>query len=138
MRKLQDFYADVLGGSDVRTALAKVYAIPDPEQFFANSSRWHRTKELVKTALWIVALAVVVAAFKGADRPYIGILQVLGAVALGLAVATGLAEHLFGLRGPGVVLVAKSGIGLIAIGLGITGVRRIRRFQDHSIAPEQA
>jgi hypothetical protein len=138
VHKLQDFYTVVLGGNDVRTALAEVYEIPDPEQFFARSSRWHRAKELVKTALWIAALAVVVAAFKGADRPYIGILQVLGAVALGLAVATGLAEHLYGLRGPGVVLVAKIGIGLMAVVLGAMGVRRIRRFQGHSIAAERA
>ena len=127
--KLQDFYTGVLGGSDVRGALAEVYAIPDPEQLFMRSSRWHRAKELLKTALWIIGLAVVIAAFKGADRPYIGVLQLLGAVAIGLAVVTGLAEHLYGLRGPGVVLVAKIGIALIAVALGAVGVRRIRRYR---------
>jgi len=58
----------------------------------------------------------------------------LGAVALGLAVATGLAEHLYGLRGPGVVSVAKIGIGLMAVVLGTMGVRRIRRFWGRRMA----
>ena len=126
---LQRFYAGVIGGSDVGTALSEIYAIAGADQLFTESRRWHRVKELIKTALWIVGLLVVVAAFRGSDRPYIGSLQILGAAALAFAVATGLAEHLFGLRGPAVVMVAKVGIALMTIGLGTMGVRRIRRFR---------
>jgi len=128
VRKLQTFYADVLGGSDVQSALVKVYAISGTEQLFARSGRWHRVKDVVKTGLWIAALAIVIAAFRGSDRPYIGGLQVLVALALGLAIATGLTEHLYGLRGPGVVLAAKLGIGLVAAVVGVKGVRRIQRY----------
>ena len=128
VRKLQTFYADVLGGSDVQSALVEVYAISGTEQLFARSGRWHRVKDVVKTGLWIAALAIVIAAFRGSDRPYIGGLQVLAALALGLAIATGLAEHLYGLRGPGVVLAAKLGIGLVAAVVGVNGVRRIQRY----------
>ena len=128
VRKLQTFYADVLGGSDVQSALVEVYAISGTEQLFARSGRWHRVKDVVKTGLWIAALAIVIAAFRGSDRPYIGGLQVLAALALGLAIATGLAEHLYGLRGPGVVLAAKLGIGLVAAVVGVKGVRRIQRY----------
>ena len=128
VRKLQTFYADVLGGSDVQSALVEVYAISGTEQLFARSGRWHRVKDVVKTGLWIAALAIVIAAFRGSDRPYIGGLQVLAALALGLAIATGLAEHLYGLRGPGVVLAAKLGIGLVAAVVGVKGVRRIERY----------
>jgi hypothetical protein len=85
---------------------------------------------VVKTGLWIVALVIVMAAFRGADRPYIGGLQVLAALAIGLAVATGLAEHLYGLRGPGVVLAAKLGFGLVAVVIGVRGVRRIQRYPN--------
>jgi len=108
VRKLQTFYADVLGGNDVQSALVEVYAISGTEQ--------------------IAALAIVIAAFRGSDRPYIGGLQVLVALALGLAIATGLTEHLYGLRGPGVVLAAKLGIGLVAAVVGVKGVRRIQRY----------
>jgi len=138
VRNLQDFYTDVLGGNDVGTALTAVYALGDSEQLFQRSRRWHRTKELIKTGLWIVGLVIVVSVFRGADGPYIGVLQLLGAAALGLAVATGVAEHLYGLRGPAVVLVAKAGIALLAIGLGAMGIRRIRRYRDHSIASGRA
>ncbi|MEE8193104.1 MAG: hypothetical protein V3T74_10195 [Gemmatimonadales bacterium] len=127
VRKLQTFYADVLGGSDVKSALVDVYAISGTEQLFARSGRWHRVKDVVKTGLWIAVLAIVISAFRGADRPYIGGLQVLAALAVGLAVATGLAEHLYGLRGPGVVLAAKLGFGLVAVVIGFKGVRRIQR-----------
>jgi len=127
VRKLQTFYADVLGGSDVKSALVDVYAISGTEQLFARSGRWHRVKDVVKTGLWIAALAIVISAFRGTDRPYIGGLQVLAAVAIGLAVATGLAEHLYSLRGPGAVLAAKVGFGLVAVVIGIRGVRRIQR-----------
>jgi len=127
IRQLQAFYADVLGGSDVKSALVDVYAISGTEQLFARSGRWHRAKGVVKTGLWIAALAIVIAAFRGTDRPYIGGLQVLAALALGLAVATGLAEHVYGLRGPGVVLAAKLGLGLVAVFVGVKGVRRIQR-----------
>lgn len=127
---LQRFYVDVLGGSDVSTALSEIYAIADSERLFSESSRWHRVKDLIKTALWILGLVVVMTAFRGGpDRPYIGALQVLGAIALGLAVATGLAEHIYGLRGPVVVLAAKVTVSLVAVGLGAMGVRRIRRFR---------
>jgi len=127
VRKLQTFFADVLGGSEVRSALVEVYTISGTEQLFARSGRWHRVKDVLKTGLWIAALAIVIAAFRGTDRPYIGDLQVLAALALGLAVATGLAEHLYGLRGPEVVLAAKLGIGLVAVVVGFKGARRIQR-----------
>jgi hypothetical protein len=127
--KLRDFYAEVLGGSDVTAALVGVFSIPDADRLFASSARWHRAKELVKTGLWIVGLVVVVAAFRGGDLPYIGVLQLLAAVALGLALATGLAEHIYGLRGPAVVFTAKLGLATAACAIGFLGVRRIRRFR---------
>jgi len=130
VRKLQTFYADVLGGSDVNSTLVDVYGISGAEQLFARSGRWHRVKDVVKTGLWIAALAIVMAAFRGTDRPYIGGLQVLAALAIGLALATGLAEHLYGLRGPGVVLAAKLGFGLVAAVIGVRGVRRIQRYPN--------
>jgi len=125
--RLQAFYADVLGGGGVQSALADVYGISGTEQLFANSRRWHWANGVVKTGLWIAGLVMVIAAFRGADRPYIGFLQVLVAFAIGFAVATGLAEHLYGLRGPGVVLAAKLGFGLVAVVIGVKGIRRIRR-----------
>jgi len=129
VRKLQSFFADVLGGSDVGTALAGVYAVADADQLFQRSRRWHHAKELTKTGLWIVGLIIVIAAFRGADGPYIGILLVLSSIAVGLALATGLSEHLYGLRGPTVVLAAKGVIAIVAVGLGLTGFRRIRRYR---------
>lgn len=131
--KLQEFYADVLGGNDVGAVLGEIYGLAGSDQLFERSSRWHRAKELIKTALWIIGLVIVIATFRGADLPYIGALQLLGAIVLGLAVATGLAEHIYGLRGPTVVLAAKVVIGLVAIGLGIMGIRRVRRFRSHAV-----
>ncbi len=105
---LQQFYAEVLGGSDVATALSEIYAIADADRLFTESSRWHRVKDLIKTALWIHRSGHCDGRVPGrTDRPYIGALQVLAAVALGLAAATGLAEHLYGLRGPSVVVVGE-------------------------------
>jgi len=130
IRELQTFYSDVFSGNDVKTALAEVFEISGAEQLFARSSRWHRAKEVVKTALWIAALAIVIAAFRGADRPYIGALQVLIGVALLLATATGLAEHLFGLRGPGVALIAKLCFGFGAVFVGVKGFRRVLRHRN--------
>jgi hypothetical protein len=127
VRKLQNFYNRVLGGSDVRSALTDVYEISGTEQLFRRSARWHRANELVKSGLWISVLVIVIAAFRGADRPHIGGLQILVSLALGYAVATGLAEHLYGLRGPGLVLAAKIGFGLAAAVVGAMGIRRIRR-----------
>ena len=89
----------------------------------------------MKTAFWIAGLAIVLAAFRGGDRPYIGALQVLIAVAVLLAVATGLAEHLYGLRGPPVVLAAKVGMVVVAVAVGGLGVRRIRRNRVGRISP---
>ena len=40
------------------------------------------------------------------DRPYIGLLQILGGLALAGSLAGGLAEHLYGLRGESVVVAA--------------------------------
>ncbi len=131
VRKLQTFYARVLGGNHVGSTLSEVYSISDTEQLFARSSRWHRVKDLIKTGLWIAALAIVIAAFRGGDRPYIGGLQILAALALALAVATGLAEHVFGLRGPGVVSAAKLGFSWSPWRLESLGVRRFRRFGNH-------
>ena len=134
IRDLQMFYTEVLSGSDVRSALGDVFEISGTEQLFARSSRWHHAKEVVKTGLWIAALVIVIAAFRGADRPYIGALQLLIAVALALAIATGLAEHLFGLRGPGVVLVAKLCFGFFAVVVGIKGFRRILRHRTGQLS----
>jgi hypothetical protein len=128
--RLREFYTAVLGGSRVTAALADVFAIPDGRQLFVRARRWHRTKDVVKNGLWIAALVIVIAAFRGVDRPHIGALQLLVAAALGGAVATGLAEHLYGLRGAGVVLGAKLVFVLIAVAVGFMGVRRIRRFQQ--------
>ena len=130
IRELQTFYADVFSGNDVKTALAEVFEISGAEQLFARSSRWHRAKEVVKTALWIAALAIVIAAFRSTDRPYIGALQVLIGVALLLATATGLAEHLFGLRGPGVVLIVKLCFGFGAVFVAVKGFRRVLRHRN--------
>ncbi len=122
---LQRFYRTVFGGDDVASALAEVYGVESSEQLFAASARWHRTVELGKNVLWIAALALAVGAFRGRDRPYVGALLVLVSAAIVLAVATGLAEHLYGLRGPGVVLAAKLLFVLIAAVMGAAGVRRI-------------
>jgi len=135
MRDLQSFFAGVFSGSDVNSALLEAFAISGSEQLFARSARWHRAKEAVKTGLWVAALAIVIAAFRGADRPYIGALQVLTGVALALAVATGLAEHLFGLKGPGVVLAAKLCFGFCAIVVGAKGLRRILRHRTGQTSP---
>ncbi len=130
--KLQDFYTLALGGSGVTTALTQVYEIPDSEQLFARSSRWHHAKEIIKTVIWIAALAIVIAAFRGSDRPYIGALLLLAALALAFAVATGLVEHIYGLRGPTFVHFGKLGFSFVAVFLGFMGVRRIQR---HGRAP---
>jgi hypothetical protein len=129
IRELKTFYSDVFSGNDVKTALSDVFEISGMEELFARSSRWHNTKEVVKNGLWIAALAIVIAAFRGADRPYIGALQVLIGFALILATATGLAEHLFGLKGQGIVLTAKIFFGSAAIIFGVKGVRRILRYR---------
>jgi hypothetical protein len=113
----------------VESALSEVYAISGAEQLFARSGRWHRTKETVKTGFWVAALAIVIAAFRGSDRPHIGALQVLAALAIGFAIATGLAEHLYGLRGSGAVLAAKIAFGLLALVVGSLGIRRIHRHR---------
>jgi hypothetical protein len=122
---LQAFFAEVLGGSSVSSALAAVYEIPDGEQLFARSARWHLLIDRAKTALWIVVLVVAVGAFRSPDRPYIGGLLMLVGVTLGAAVATGLAEQLFGLRGPAAVLVAKLVFTCSAVVLMVFGVRRV-------------
>ena len=129
VRKLQDFYASTLGGTEVEPALAETYAISDSEQLFQRSSRWHHTKEIIKTGFWIAAIAIVIAAFRGSDRPYIGGLQLLAALALGFAVASGLVEHIYGLRGPTVVLLGKAGFTVVAVAFGVMGVRRIQRHR---------
>ena len=130
--RLQQFYGAVLGGSDAGTALAEVYGLDSADRLFAHSARWHRGKELVKSGFWIVGLAIVVAAFRGGDWPYIGALQLLVGTALVLAVATGLAEHLYGLRGPAVVLGAKVGFGSVALALLGLGLRRVLRARAES------
>ena len=135
VQKLQMFFAHIFEGSDVTSALDSVYAISNSDQLFARSGRWHRAKEVVKTAFWIAVLAIVAAAFRGTDRPYIGVLQLLICCALVLALATGIAEHIFGLRGPRVVLVVKICLGFAAIVVGSTGVRKIWRHQKARISP---
>ncbi len=125
--RLQRFFAEVLDGRAVQPVLADVYGLAGSDELSARSARWHRVREVVKTGFWIAALALVAATFRGPDLPYVGILQLLLAVALGLAVATGLAEHLYGLHGPGVVLAVKVGLGVVAIAVAVLGLRRIRR-----------
>lgn len=126
---LQAFYARVLGGSEVSPALREVYAIEGRSDLFGRSARWHQTKDRAKTAMWVVAMIIVIAAFRGADRPTIGYLLILAGMVVGLATATGLAEHLYGLRGSAVVGAAKAGfVGATAV-LVLLGVGRIRRFR---------
>jgi hypothetical protein len=129
--KLQTFFAEVLSGEGVQPVLANVYAISATDQLFARSSRWHYAKGVVTTGFWIVAMVIVAAAFRGADGPYIGLLQLLASLAIAFAAATGVAEHLYGLKGPGAVLIAKGGFALVAVAIGIKGIRRIRRHKIH-------
>lgn len=132
VRRLQSFYAEVLGGRAVQRALAEVYGLAGSDELFKRSARWHRTKDVIKTAFWIAVLVLLGAAFRGPDLPYIGILQILAAVAVGIAVVGGLAEHLYGLRGPGVVGAAKVGLAIVAIAVAGFGVRRVLRFRRAS------
>jgi len=125
--KLQQFYASVLGGSDVTGALGSVYEISGSDDLFERSSRWHRTKGKVHTVLWIAALGLVGVAFRGSKLPVIGLLLVLAAVGLTFAMATGLNQHLFGLSGPGVVTIAQFVIGALALTIGLKGAIRIRK-----------
>jgi hypothetical protein len=127
--RLQAFYGGVFGGESVTTVLGETYGIDDSRDLFSRSARWHGLKDRVKTALWIIALVIVGAATRGSDRPYIGFLMVLAAAVIGLAVATGLAEHLYGLRGSGVVWVAKIGFSALAVVLAVFGGQRIRRHR---------
>jgi hypothetical protein len=53
----------------------------------------------------------------------------MAGAALGLAVATGLGEHIYGLRGPVVVLAAKIGFGALAAAIAGLGIRRILRHR---------
>lgn len=125
--RLQRFFAEVLAGRAVQPVLADIYGLAGSGELSAHSARWHQVKEVVKTGFWIAGLVLVGAAFRGPDLPYIGILQLLVAVALGLAVAAGLAEHLYGLHGPGVVLAVKIGLGGGAVAVAVLGLSRIRR-----------
>ncbi len=127
--RLQRFYAEVLGGRAVEPVLADVYGLAGSDELFDRSVRWHRVKDVVKTGFWIAALVLLGAAFRGPDLPYIGMLQLLAAVALGLAAATGLAEHLSALSGPGAVVAVKLAIVGIALALAALGVRRILRHR---------
>ncbi|MCP4901512.1 MAG: hypothetical protein GY906_31495 [bacterium] len=129
MSKLQAYYREVLGGKDALAALADVYAIVDSEKLFRRSGRWHRVKDVVQTGLWIAALVIVMAAFRGTDLPHIGILQLLAGVAIVLAILTGLAEHLYGLRGTGIVGMVKVGLALAATVMCGMGLRRIWRHR---------
>ncbi|MEE4273873.1 MAG: hypothetical protein V2I67_19505 [Thermoanaerobaculales bacterium] len=124
---LQSFYREVLGGRPVSAALDSVYGISGRSELFQRSARWHRIGDRAKTVFWIAAIVIVLAAFRGSDRPTIGYLLVLAAAALGMATATGLAEHLYGLRGATVVLAAKLGFALVAAVLAVLGIRRVRR-----------
>jgi hypothetical protein len=127
VRRLQRFYGSVLGGHDVVGALAGVYAIAGSDELFRRSSRWSRTKNLVHSGLWIVALGLVAMAFRGSDLPVIGWLMVLLSAGLAFSLATGLAQHLFGLHGTGAVLLAQLVLGTLAALAGVKGVLRIRR-----------
>jgi hypothetical protein len=128
--RLQSFFASILEGGTVAAALVEVYAITDSDALFSRSARWHLLKERIKTGVWIIALVVVLLALRRTDRPYLGYLLVLAAVMLGLGVATGLAEHLYGLRGATMVTVGKLGFGLAALLIGGFGVKRIVRHSS--------
>jgi hypothetical protein len=127
--RLQRFYSEVLGGRSVSSVLAETHGLTGSDELFHRSARWHRNKDLVKTGFWVAVLLIVAAAFRGPDAPYIGILQLLAAAALGLAVATGLAEHLYGLNGPTVVIGIKIGLAIAAAALASLGLRRIVRHR---------
>jgi hypothetical protein len=131
--RLQEFYRGVLEGREVGSVLADVYGIPGSDELFKRASRWHRLRETGKTALWIAAFVVIIAAFRGIDLPVIGTLQLVAAAALLLGVATGLAEHIYGLRGPGVVVAAKIGLVVVALALIVMGVRRVRRHRSRPV-----
>jgi hypothetical protein len=130
VRNLQAFFTAVLSGGRVDDALERVYRLSGSEELFDRSRRWHRATEIVKNALWIVALIIVIAAFKGADLPYIGGLLLLGAVAILLGVAGGLAEQLYGLRGPGVVIGVKVTLMGLAVIAGLAGFRKTRHHRQ--------
>ena len=119
----------MLGGDDVRTALSQVYALAGFEQLVHRAQRWHRAKSLLKTGFWLAALAIVIVALRGSRLPVIGSLQVLLALAVVVAVTTGIAEHLYGLAGSTAVLVAKLVLCLVAATIGLHGVIRIRRHR---------
>lgn len=129
---LQAFYGEVIGGSSASAALGEVYDIEGRSELFERSARWHRLMDRAKTVLWIVGIIIVLSAFRGADLPTIGFLLILAAVAVGTGVATGIVEHLYGLRGPGVVLAAKVGFSLVALALFGFGLRRVRRRSTSS------
>jgi len=129
VRRLQTFYSTVLGGSDVAGALDSVYAIAGSDDLVKRSSRWHRANRIAHTALWIAALGLVAMAFRGSDLPVIGILLVLLGVGTLFALATGLAQHLFGLNGTGAVLAARLVLGGAALAAGLKGALRIRRHR---------
>ena len=134
VRKLANFYASTLGGDRVGSALEEVYAISDSEDLFRRAGRWHRVKDLMTTAFWVAALAIVIAAFRGSDRPYLGALQLLIAVTLGAGVATGLVEHVAGLHGPTVVVAGKLALSAVAVAVGVLGVARILRHRRAAAA----
>jgi hypothetical protein len=127
--RLQRFYAEVLGGRAVQPVLADIYGLSGSDELFSRSARWHRLKDVVKTGFWIAALVLVGAAFRGPDLPYIGMLQLLTAIALALAVLGGLAEHLYGLHGPSVVTAVKIGLVTVIVAVAALGVRRVVRFR---------
>lgn len=128
IRKLQSFFVAVVGGQDVGSSLRQVYGITDSKQLFERSGRWHRTADAVTTAFWIAALVIVAAAFRGVRWPLVGTLQLLVALGLALAVAGGLADHLYGLRGPTPVLAAELAAAAVAVLFGFAGLRRVTRF----------
>jgi hypothetical protein len=129
VRKLHSFYSSILGGSNVRTALSEVYTISGSEQLFMCSNRWHRAKKLISSGFWFVALAIVIITLRGSELPVIGSLQIVLALAMVVAIATGFAEHLYSLNGSAAVLAAKFVIGLLAVTIGLRGVIRVRRYR---------
>jgi len=132
--KLQAFFGAVMGGAGVAATLDEVYSISGADDLFARSGRWHRIKEVATTAFWIMVLVVVIIAFRGSNLPVIGSLLVLFGMGLAFAIATGLAEHLWGLHGPGAVLTAKLTLGLLAAASVLKGWVRIRRHRQANAA----
>jgi hypothetical protein len=127
--RLIELYRSVLGGARVSRALRDVYGIDGADALFTASARWHRLRESVTTLFWLAVLVVLIVAFRSDRLPVLAALRLLAGAGLVLATAGGLAERLWGLHGPTVVLVGEAGL-VVAAGVAlITGVIALRRHR---------